>query len=417
MKQLFITGFIAALGFTMHAQEIQDTVSLGASYTNQKWYSLENGEQATSPKNNWDIAFDVSGGFATSIHINSATGTTLWTYPNGNISAWASVDTSGMTTWTAQYNSDETWSIGAFDANITSNPNDVGWGIYSSITHVITGDSLFIIKLANGDFKKVWIVNVAGGGYNFKYANINGTSEQTYFLNKSTYPGKNFAYYSLQNDSALDREPASSSWDLLFGQYTTFIPTPYVVSGVLSNKGVEVAQVDNVASPSTYNDWFPQTYSTNISTLGSDWKVFDMNTYLYNITQDTVYFIKSKAGNIWKLRFKGFGGGSNGNFIFTKEQLSTVGLEELGETTAKMSVYPNPSATGTVTLVYDIIQEYNKVSYVVYDQFGKVVLSEQLNSTTGLYTHTISTSELSVGIYTIAINLDNNAIQQKLIIQ
>ena len=34
---------------------------------------------------------------------------------------------------------------------------DMGWGIYSMITHHVTGDSLYAIKTVGGDWKKLWI--------------------------------------------------------------------------------------------------------------------------------------------------------------------------------------------------------------------------------------------------------------------
>lgn len=412
-KTLLTTLCLLAISLT-NAQTIIDTVSIGAGYANQKWYSLQNDEQGFAPKNNWDIAFDPSG-FGTSIHINSVIGTMLWTYPSADTTGWATVDTTGINTWKPKYNSDTSWVIGAFDKGaITSNANDVGWGIYNSITHIITGDSLFVIKLSNGAYKKLWIINCTGTGYNFKYADLNGSNLQTKFISKSAYANKIFGYYSLQTNTALDREPVTTAnWDLLFTQYTAFVPTPYTVGGILSNKGVKVAQADNVSNPVTFNNWFGQTYKTAINEIGYDWKAF---TSSWLIAQDTVYFVKSKTGDYWKMRFTGFGGSSNGNYIFSKEKLSTVGIKENNDVKASISIYPNPSNGSNVTLLYDLENNYTNAELNVIDITGKLILRETLNNTIGFYSHTINTQNLKAGVYVVSIQLNNSTIQQKLIV-
>ncbi|MCA0429052.1 MAG: T9SS type A sorting domain-containing protein [Bacteroidetes bacterium] len=414
MKKILLTTLcLIAISFT-NAQTIIDTVSIGAGYANQKWYSLQNDEQGSAPKNNWDIAFDPSG-FGTSIHINSVIGTMLWTYPSADTTGWATIDTTGINSWVPKYNSDTSWVIGAFDKGaVTSNANDVGWGIYNSITHIITGDSLFVIKLSNGSYKKLWIINSTGTGYNFKYADLNGSNLQTKFISKSAYANKIFGYYSLQTNTALDREPVTTAnWDLLFTQYTAFVPTPYTVGGVLSNKGVRVAQADNVSNPVTFNNWFGQPYKTAINEIGYDWKAF---TTSWLIAQDTVYFVKSKTGDIWKMRFTGFGGSSNGNYIFSKEKLSTVGINENNEVKASVSIYPNPSNSSNVTVLYDLEKNYSNAQLNIFDITGKLITQENLNNTIGFYSHTINTQNLKAGVYVVSIKLNNTTIQQKLIV-
>jgi hypothetical protein len=335
----------------------------------------------------------------------------LWTYPSADTTGWATIDTTGINSWVPKYNSDTSWVIGAFDKGaVTSNANDVGWGIYNSITHIITGDSLFVIKLSNGSYKKLWIINSTGTGYNFKYADLNGSNLQTKFISKSAYANKIFGYYSLQTNTALDREPVTTAnWDLLFTQYTAFVPTPYTVGGVLSNKGVRVAQADNVSNPVTFNNWFGQPYKTAINEIGYDWKAF---TTSWLIAQDTVYFVKSKTGDIWKMRFTGFGGSSNGNYIFSKEKLSTVGINENNEVKASVSIYPNPSNSSNVTVLYDLEKNYSNAQLNIFDITGKLITQENLNNTIGFYSHTINTQNLKAGVYVVSIKLNNTTIQQ-----
>lgn len=153
MKKISLFLTLTTFVFSAHSQTIIDTVSTGATYANQVWYSLANDNQNSAPKNNWDLAFDVSGQGST-ILINSITGTTLWNYPSADTSGWNSIDTSGINTWSKRWNSDTSWAMGAIGryASLT-NANDLDWGIYSQITHDVTGDSLYVIKLANGSYK------------------------------------------------------------------------------------------------------------------------------------------------------------------------------------------------------------------------------------------------------------------------
>ena len=68
------------------------------------------------------------------------------------------VDTTGYKSWTPLYNSDTTWTEGAFNMNATGHPN-YGWGEYDTNTHNLTGVALYIIKTRAGSYKKIWIMN------------------------------------------------------------------------------------------------------------------------------------------------------------------------------------------------------------------------------------------------------------------
>lgn len=417
MKRILLLILLAQFFiYEAKAQVITDTVSVGAGYANQIWYSLENDNQGTSPKNNWDLAFDVSS-FGSSIMINSATGTTLWCYPNSDKSGWATLDTAGIKTWATQWNTDTSWTNGALARYVApGNPFDLGWGIYSTITHFVTGDSIYVIKLASGTYKKLWVQQLAGGIYTFQYADLDGNNLQNASVDKASYSGKNLAYYSLQNNTALDREPLSANWDLTFTQYTTFLPTPYTVTGVLSNKGVRVAKVDTAGNPTTYNNWNIHNFKTAINEIGYDWKTF---TGVWAIKDSLLYFVKTRSGDVWKIIFTEFGGSSNGNFIFTKEQLNVAtGITDATAiSNASLSVYPNPSNGGDITILYDFENTLSSASLAISDLSGKIIYSEQLTKTPGFYAHNINTNRLSPGLYIVCVELGGNRLQQKLIIQ
>eukprot|EP01030_Chromulinospumella_sphaerica_P034409 gene34409-biopygen13763 len=246
----------------------------------------------------------------------------LWNYPNSNASGWATVDTTGLYTWTPRYNSDTSWALGAMGKYADpSNPSDLDWGVYNMTTHIVTGDSIYIIKLVNGDYKKLMIEDLTGGVYHFKFANLDGSSPVTASFDKASYSGKNFGYYSLVSNAALDREPASANWNLLFSQYTAFIPSAYTVTGVLANAGVSIAKVTGLPDKNTYTGYSSATFVTPINTIGYNWKTYNMSTMAYDIKDSTVFFVEVQNHDIWKVIMTGFSGSATGSSMFSKEKL------------------------------------------------------------------------------------------------
>lgn len=407
----FFCLLLGSFASVLSAQQVTDTVSLGAGYANQKWYSLANDEQGVSPKNNWDIAFECAP-YGTSILTNSATGTRLWVYAAGDTAQWATLDTTGMVaSWPMKYNSDTSWYLGAF-SQPQMNQFDLGWGIYNPITHFVDGDSLYVIKLANNSYRKIWIQQLASGTFTFRYANLDNSNDTTVQLMKSNYTGKLFAYYSIQNNTELNREPLANTWDLTFCQYTAFLPTPYGVTGVLANNGVLVAEANAVDVNTA--QWYDYTYVTPINEIGYDWKTLNMQTFQYDVDDSTVYFVQALGGNIWKLIFTGFGGSANGNFIFTKEQVGTTSIEN-GTQTQSFGLYPNPSFTGNFTVLTSLGASQQGVINVI-DVAGNLIHSESLQGA-GLQQRSIATDGWATGLYFVTVVSDGATLTQKLIVQ
>lgn len=420
-KCLLFLGLAALSSLTALSQSVSGTVSIGANYSNQKWYSLANGEVGTQSKDNWDIAFEITG-YTSAIYANTQKSNFAVYLAPYSIANWGSVDTAGMSSWTALYNSDTTWTVGAFNKGAdVSDPADLGWGVYDMNTHIVSGDSCYVLKLSATSYKKLKIESLSGGVYTFVYADISGANSHTATIAKSNYSGKNFAYYDLSANAAVDREPASASWDLTFGKYTAMLMmpnlTPYGVVGVMANKGVLVAQANNVTSPLTYTNWNAETFNTNITTIGHDWKTFNLASNEWKIVNDTVYFVEDKAGDIWKMKFLSFGGSTNGDFVFSKEKLtaSTVGVAGNNADVLKMSVYPNPATNEKITLIFSGHTASNAGVSVV-DMNGRVISSESVETTPGLNIHVLNTGGLNAGIYFINLNVGTYSSIQKLIV-
>jgi hypothetical protein len=416
-RTLLLLTALAAVG-TANAQEIKDTVKLGAGYANQVWYSLANDEQASKPKAEWDIAFEMNGGASAAILANTSAGVVLYKYPKGDVSAWATVDTTGMSGWTKRYNSDTSWAKGAIGRYKNVNdPYDMDWGKYNVTTHIVTGDSIFIIKTAGGQYKKLIVKDLTSGVYNIRYADLNGSNQQDKSITKATYASKNFVYYALQTDLIIDREPAAEDWDLVFTQFARSQDS-YNVTGVLQNKLVKAVRVDNVPNKETYNNYAAHTLTTPINILGADWKTFNGSTY--TIKDSSVYFVQDRSGDIWKVRFTGFDM-VDGGFMLAKENLTKTptGINEVAaKANAQMVLYPNPAAQGRqVTVVYNSARNMGDVKLSVFDISGKMVYSESRPALDGLQQYAMPVNNLGNGMYIVTLEAGATRIQQKLVIQ
>ena len=101
-KTLLSLTLFSALAFTSKSQTVIDTVSVGAGYSNQKWYSLQNDELGTQSKDNWDIAFEISGYTASILANVQKTNFAVYRAPY-SVSQYATVDTAGISVWPMLY--------------------------------------------------------------------------------------------------------------------------------------------------------------------------------------------------------------------------------------------------------------------------------------------------------------------------
>lgn len=415
MKNTFTLLLILLTAAVTKAQVI-DTVSIQPGYTHQSYYSLSNGGMANPVNTDWDLAFQ-NRGFAASILINSKNNVRLFK-TNKSVADWASMsasDTTGILSNPSYelFNSDTSWDFGAFNrTNDTANAFDLGWGYYDFITHAITGDSVYFIILPNMAVKKLKIDNLSGGIYNFRWADLDGANEVVANINKANFLNKFFAYYSITNSTSIDREPLYNSWDLLFTQYLTTTPFTYKVTGVLLNDSVQAVRsypvdVQTAGIPS-YND-----FSSEINRIGFAWKSFDLSTNSWLIEDSMVYFIQDRNLAVWKLIFTGFGGSSNGNFIFTKENLGITSVEEPG-LSRLLALYPNPSS-GNARLVLDNLKA-QIVQISLYDSRGSRVYFEPRSLDSGLQNLDFDFSSFPQGMYLLVVDSEGGRNSQRLVL-
>lgn len=411
----FALSIFTALSIVLNAQ-VTDTVSTGPAYTNQVWYSLENDEAGTSPKDNWDLAFEISG-FNSSILVNTQkTGTAVYVSPY-EWSTWSQFDTTGYKTWTSLHNSDTMWDIGALNKPGTYNTTDLGWGTYDMTSHAIVGSRLYLLVLPGNKYYRLGIKNLIGGVYNVVYTSLDMSDSTTLAVKKSEYNSKNFVYYSLESKTLLDREPEKNDWDITFTKYIyNNYPTgngfiPYGVTGVLQNKGVEVAEVRNVDVAAT-NDHSGRGYNGRINEIGSDWKFFNGTAFV--LEDSLVYFVQDVYDNYWKLVFTGFGGSANGNYIFSKQKLTNVGIIDARSDKGTIYLFPNPVNTGQNLHLFIENADNSPLQVTIYTLDGREVYSGNSESFSG--NCLLPVQNFESGIYFVRAGINGKTFTAKFIV-
>ena len=414
MNKKLYSLLVLTMIFTYNIYAQTQSISLQPSYTNQSFYSMENGEAANVDNADWDLAFS-TGAMSSSIRINAGMGTELYLYPLGDTTDWNTFNSSNISSWTPIYNSDTNWLIGAFDKNSTS-MFDMGWGIYSMVTHFVTGDSIYAIKTVGGNWKKLWIKQLANGEYDFQYADLDGSNQVNATITQSSFSDRNFAYYSLDQNTSLNREPASQDWDITFTKYITPVQgMAYSVTGVLSNSGVQVAQVDNLPDPNTYTDYTQHTMMTEMNIIGYDWKDFDMSTFSYVLDPNRCYFVKDFNDRVWRIVFTSFEGSSTGVIEFNTQEMTggSTSIINANSDISTFEIFPNPIVNNDITIIYDNLSDYVKLE--IYDITGKSVFSDIFYGA-GFKAKRVNTSNLKQGVYLVRINSEGTLLQKKLVV-
>lgn len=378
----------------------KDSIAMGGSYANEIYYSMPNGQVAEVPRSTWDIAFRTMI-MSSCIITNDGCGVVLYTYPNADTNGWAMLDTTGLSTWTPMFNDPDDWELGAFNRNAGDHP-DYGWGVYNSVTHNLVGDSLFVIQLRDGSFKKLQIVRKisAQSTYVFKYANLDGSNEEVVNLNCNTYATKDFVGIDLTINQVVDFQPAKDSWDLLFTKYMSVQPngSPYIVTGVLSNDGVGETEYWSVDT--SYADWSANEFDFSRSPIGWNWKTYTGSTPPYAVDDSLVFFVKALPGDVYKLIFTRFDGSMTGKIVFLKGIISTSGLED-NASSPLLALYPNPSSD-YLHLQLDPDPQ-GTANVRITDMLGKTLYQQSIPGGTSQEVLTIPVSDWQDGLYFISI--------------
>ena len=391
---MFILCFI-----NIKAQEFVG-LSMGASYTYDIYYSLTDGITATPERANWDLAFSTNP-FDNNIRINSGNAVRLYEVSN-DINEWGNI-TSLNSNALRLRNSNVDWSYGAFVVNASDGLN-YGWGDFNTETNIIEGSRIYIVEYGTPTISKKIIINSLNlGVYNFTIANLDGSFEENIFIDTTPYSDKNFIYYSIESNEILDREPNSSSWDLLFTKYEEDLNNelanplnysqPYFVAGVLTN-GNTIAQYEGPTSDIISFSELDTT--SNINTIGWDWKEY---TGTFSIVPNLSYYITDQnQTSLHKIVFESFSGQSSGNVSFNILETEQLLNYENDFSTNELKIYPNPSS-GKFYLDF---QPNSDVFVSIKNLSGQTIKNEKLNNA-----HLIDLSDQAKGLYIIHITGTN----------
>ena len=412
MKKIIL---LVASVFLLNASyaQVSDSVDLTAGYSNQVFYKLSDGTKTSTLSTEWDLQF-FSSLFSASIRVNSGLGVELYLPTNADTTNFASstLDTTGKTILRDD-NTD--WEKDAFTSIATVHPN-YGWGYYQG-TGKLVGIKVFAIKLTSGVVKKIWIKSFeTAGQVNLVIADLDGSNLVTKTLNRTTYSTKKHFYYDVEGDAVIDAEPASGDWELVFRKYNEDLGggSFYSVTGALSNYDIEIAQVNNVEVGTAKLNWATYTYNTEINIAGSDWKEFNMTTFVYDVEDSLSYLIKDNAGDVYQLIFTGFAGTSTGKIYFTKELISPASINE-NSIFSSVGVYPNP-VNDILTVTYEAKETINNITFDLMDMNGRIVKSLGTQSgVSGINQGKINIADLNKGIYLLSIKADNSIITKRIV--
>jgi hypothetical protein len=214
-----------------------------------------------------------------------------------------------------------------------------------------------------------------------KFSNIDNSSTNTVTIPKKPFKTKNFVYYDLNTATILDREPASSTWDIQYCVYTDANGSRKI--GALINK-----------SCSAENNWVTtcnqnEKYDVRYNSMGE----FGMgNDTLAEIITDQNIHIQTPNGN-YNMSF-GPNNPSTNTFVFTSVSCANAtGIEV--NSTLKATLFPNPTS-GVIQLE---VEAFSGKSIAISDIAGKTLFQQSLNSNTT----TIDCNTFAEGIYLLRI--------------
>lgn len=397
--------------FTINAQTTTVNLSLQPGYSDEVFYDFSTNTAQLVSVNTWDLAFLRDGQFSFATRINDGAGIEVFQASN-NPSDWANIDVANIASWTQLFNSDTTWTVGAFDQGTAT----YGWGEYNPANHHVEGTAIFVLKYADGSFKKFMIEDFYGG-YTFKYADWNATTsvwetDESYTLPNSNNPNNLFNYFSLISDSEVSVAPAMNDWDIVFRKYTTDLGgTMYAVSGVLQNPNLTVAE--NI-EPNGNGDTSNLQYLTEINTIGYDWKTYTGSGY--SIDPDKYFYLKYADGTIYRLHFLTFEGSTTGNLSFEFEdvtgQMSTVVFNAENS----FRVFPNPSSDKRIQILYENNSTGENGNVRIFSLTGEKVFETQLKNN-GFYNQTLNLSTLPTGIYLLKFQVGQFSSTKKIVLK
>lgn len=397
------------------AQDIvYDEITMSPGNTDMVFYDMENGTVSSVLQSSWDIAFEVTP-MGSTIRINGGSGCELMLY--GGIETWDNIDASVIETLPKIYNDPSNWELGAYSQG-GDGVFDIGWGLYNIVTHIVTGNKVFILKLSDGTLKKTKITSLEAGEFKYVYANIDGSESQELSVVQSDYSDKNFVYFNFENEMLMDLEPVNTSWDMVFLKYLADVGGGfyYPVTGCLANKNVMGQQLDGLFDPFNDGEFNSELNTDLANTIGYDWKDYDMDLGAYILADDRCYFVSEVNGVTWRVVFTAFEGSATGIIelgkIFEEAPINDVSDFNSKDAQDEFTLYPNPSSSGQVSLK---LNNNSIASVYIYNAMGSLVSAPL--AVNGERTLNLQVNDLSQGVYLVEVRSSERAYFKQLIIE
>ncbi|MEM6396651.1 MAG: HmuY family protein [Bacteroidota bacterium] len=426
MKHIY-TSLLVVLSLSLQAQVEDYVVSMQGDYANQVFFDMETGDVSSISQDSWDIAFDLSAD-GTGIVFNEGETRSASTPRIRAFLVGSDFDatTSAPTDDQEILNDEKSWSEGAFNLVADdTDPLDVGWGMLDEATQTVTGTRVFIIQLRDNSYKKIEFTSLSGGVFSGRHANLDGTGETSFSVDKTAYPGKRLAYYKISTDEVLDLEPAE--WDLKFTRYYQFAdqfgqPQQYPFTGILHNDAtVDVAEARNVDIDNVdFND-FAEDFSDEIDIIGADWKFLESFLIGFEIEEDLCYFVRSlDDGTVYKLIFDDFTGSDLGETTLTLENVGTLSAtSELPSSLSSAFIFPNP-AFDQADLRIELnraLPNNGEAQLAIFDQLGRLLTNEQVELRPGVNQFDLPVASLTSGHYLVRLNWGTEHYTQSLFVR
>jgi hypothetical protein len=292
---------------------IEDEVAMGGTYSYQVYYDLSSTTSISSnEKDIYDLVFEPG---EEGWHVLLNTATFMYAAGTGTTDFSAPIDTTGYN-WKfdkSDGNLDSTAIGNYFSYDLTDSTR-----IYSNEVYVLNRG--YDINANLRGLKKVVIQEVSDSTYTIRYANIDGSDENTFTIEKEDPEMASLSYFSFSDGGTqIYPEPLPADYDLLFTQYTTLLytdigdPYPYLLTGVLVNRQRVRTVRDTTISfdEITYETASTMDFTRQLDNIGYDWKVLEGDvtgggTPVYLIVEDLHYIIRDTEGFLYKFRFVSF---------------------------------------------------------------------------------------------------------------
>ncbi len=376
MKNLLIaTGLFLCAG-NIFSQRVIDTINMEPGYAKQVFYHIPSGKKHSSSLTQWHFAHTTLL-MDNAIRLNHMAGVFAYVYPYGDNSAYGNFDTTGWATWQKPYNDMKSESLGAL--NQQKDPNnqwDFSWGVYDPGSHLVKGDSLYLITVGSGANMKLYkfmpIQQDKNGDFIFQFGPIDEALGTPDTVKTSKSDGGMFKYYNFTLDQQVAIETAGGDWHLNFNRYYDLVPAPgtgdlvmYPTNGVESKRGVEVAYANGVnfedilSSPQMYIDMANSDtaiasgngFTTGLTRVGGDWKFFNGSSFVVVPKKNYIVKVAGAIGSeYWAIRFLTFEGQGTGRMTLERSKLGELATnKEIAQTV--LGMFPNPSSDKVILSV------------------------------------------------------------------